>query len=366
MKARKVAGIRLINYIQSGINWKDHKDVILDFWITKRCRDYGYTPWQFRNMFRVVELPTEAQGKYEEWFNNFDFQTETDVEWLNFVNGTLNLFYHTSDPRQEDDNMWYIDMMQSEVEARAIVTEQVYHGTPNLNAFWKIETNSKPEEVGGRRNGYIYVNKLTEVTPKDTEGYYWGVIFQCPETVSLAYNDNGVTKRKCICWAANPIHMTLVRIGADGRFKIVPVFAEGKAWKADRWVPEGQVSQSPMSASALNKYVNDKFQSMYGIWDRIDANVKNIREQSTARLNALNVMNDEEVKVGRVIGDLNKFVREGNVSDKRREYNKEIRKNIMKKLRQRDKEAKEAVRDIVKAEKRKEKAEHAKWSARLN
>ena len=28
MKARKIAGIRLINYIQDGITWKSHKDVM--------------------------------------------------------------------------------------------------------------------------------------------------------------------------------------------------------------------------------------------------------------------------------------------------------------------------------------------------
>ena len=171
MKARKIAGIRLINYINDGITWKSHKDIILDFWIMKKCQDYGYTPYQFRNMFRVVELPTEAQEKYQEWFEKYDFQNDTDKAWLDFVNGTLNLFYRTDNPKAEDDDCWYIDMMQSEVEARQIVTEQVYHGSPNLNAFWKISTDSKPEEVGGRRNGYIYVSKLGEVTPKDTDGY---------------------------------------------------------------------------------------------------------------------------------------------------------------------------------------------------
>ena len=30
MKARKIAGIRLINYINDGITWKSHKDIILD------------------------------------------------------------------------------------------------------------------------------------------------------------------------------------------------------------------------------------------------------------------------------------------------------------------------------------------------
>lgn len=352
MKARKIAGVRLVNYINGGINWKDHKDVILDFWIMKKCKDDGYTPYQFRDKFRVVELPTEAQEKYKNWFDKYDFQNESDKEWLDFVNGTLNLFYHTDTPRQEDDECWFIDMMQSEVEARQIVTEQVYHGSPNLNAFWKIETNSKPEEVGGRRNGYIYVSKLGEVKPADTEGYYWGVVFQCPETVSLGFDDNGKNRRKCIAWAANAEHMTLVRIGADGRFTIVPVFVEGKAWKSDRWIPEGSVSKAPMSAQGLLKYITERFQPLYGVWDNIDAKVKNVREQSTARLTALNTMNDEEIKVSKVIGDINKFVREGNVSDERREYNKQVRKAVMKKLRIREKEARKVANDIAKAERR--------------
>ena len=159
-------------------------------------------------------------------FNNYDFQNDTDKDWLEFVNGTLNLFYHTSEPNIEADETWFIDLMQSEVEARDIVTEQVYHGSPNLNAFWKIETNSKPEEVGGRRNGYIYVTKLADLKPADTQGYYWGVLFQCPESVSLAFDDGGTKRRKCICWAADVKHMTLVRVGSDGRLMIVPVFVE--------------------------------------------------------------------------------------------------------------------------------------------
>lgn len=362
MKARKIAGIRLINYINAGIEWKTHKDVILDFWIMKKCQECGYTPYQFRNMFYVVELPTEAQEKYRQWFDSYDFQNDTDKDWLEFVNGTLNLFYHTDNPILEDDACWYIDMMQSEVEARKIVAEQVYHGSPNLNAFWKIATDSKSEEVGGRRNGYIYVSKLGEVKPKDTEGYYWGVVFQCPETVSLGFNDNGTPRRKCIAWAANAEHMTLVRIGADGRFTIMPVSVEGRGWKADRIIPSGNVNKSPMSANALLAYVTKEYPRLYGVWDTIDEKVKGIREQSAARLTALNVMNDEEVKVGRVIGDLNKFVRCGNVSDERREYNKEVRKAVLKKLQIREREAKKIARDVAKAETRKEQRQRSKFN----
>lgn len=361
MKARKIAGLRLVNYLNDGITWKSHKDVILDFWITYRCKDYGYSPNQFDGMQRVVELPTEAQKRYEEWFNQFDFQNEGDPNWINFVNGTLNIFYHTSDPQEEPDGQWYIDMMQSEVEARDIVETQVYHGTPNVNAFWKVDTNSKTEEVGGRRNGYLYVNRLADIEPKNTKGYYWAVAFQCTEVVSLAYDDAGVKKRKYICWAANVSHMTLLQIGADGRFKIIPVFVEGKVWKSDRYIPEGNVTQAVLTPSALNNYLEKNFHQLYGVWDDIDEKVKSVREQSTARLTALNTMNDEEIKVSRVIPDVDEFIKSGNVSPERLEYNKQVRKAIIKKTHERDKEARATVRAIVKAEKRKARDNRAKF-----
>jgi hypothetical protein len=100
---------------------------------------------------------------------------------------------------------------------------------------------------------------------------------------------------------------------------------------------------------------------MYGVWDRIDAVVKTARENTTARINALNTFNDEEVKVAKVIGNVDRFIKEGNVSPQRLEYNKEVRKALLKKIRTREKEEKKQLRDIVKAEKRKEEAKHAKF-----
>lgn len=364
MKAKKLAGIRLINYINAGINWDTHKDIILDFWIMNKCRDDGFNPHDFDKQVRVVELPTVAQKKYAEWFGKYDFQNE-DEDWINFVNGTLNLFYHTSDPKEEPDGIWYIDLMQSELDARTICETQVYHGLPNINTFWKVDTNSKTEEVGGRRNGYMYTMKLTDLQPIDTKEYYWGVVFQCNETVSLAYSDHGVTKRKCINWAANAEHMTLVQVNADGRLKIIPVYVEGKSWKASRMIPEGVVQQSPMSPAGLNSYITSHYDSLYGIWDRIDQSVKTARENTTARINALNVMNDEEVKVSKVIGNVEKFIKEGNVPAKKLEYNKDVRKALMKRIHNREKEQEDEVRAIVKAEKRKEKAKHAKYHVQV-
>jgi hypothetical protein len=77
-------------------------------------------------------------------------------------------------------------------------------------------------------------------------------------------------------------------------------------------------------------------------------------------------LNDEEVKVGRVIGDLDKFVREGNVSDAKREYNKEVRKAVLKKLRIREKEARKVANDVAKAERRKDKRERSKLNMTVN
>ncbi len=93
--------------------------------------------------------------------------------------------------------------------------------------------------------------------------------------------------------------------------------------------------------------------------------MKTARENTTARINALNVMNDEEVKVSKIIGNVEKFIKEGNVPPQRLEYNKEVRKAIMKRIHNREKEAEDEVRAIVKAEKRKEKAKHAKYHVQV-
>jgi hypothetical protein len=353
MKAKKLSGIRLINYITDGLNWKDHKDIILDFWIKNECQKYNYSPKQFINMYLVEQLPNEAQQKYEDWFKEYDFQNERDINWIEFVNGTLNLFYHTKDPQEESVDEWYINMMKSEVEARDIAETQTYHGSPNINAFWKIDTNSKPEEVGGRRNGYMYTLQLKDISANDTRGFYWAIVFQCPETVSLGYDDSGTYKRKCINWAADAKHMTLLRITADGRFKIEPIYVEGKVWKSSRHIPEGNITNQPLTASALFKYLNVNFNSMYGVWDKIDEKVKNLRENTNERKNALNTFNDEEIKVGKLISNIDLFIKEGNVSDARREYNKAVRQAIKNKIRQRDKELKKKIRDVEKEETRK-------------
>ena len=53
----------------------------------------------------------------------------------------------------------------------------------------------------------------------------------------------------------------------------------------------------------------------------------------------------------------------GNVSDEKREYNKEVRKAVLKKLRVREKEARKVARDIAKAERRKDVRDRSKINA---
>lgn len=348
MKSVKIAGIRLVNYLNDGINWKDHKEIILDFWITYKSRDAGYNPIQFRNMFLVEQLPTEVQSEYETWFNEWNFQNEEDKDWIQFVDGTLNIFYHTSTPTIMDEDVWYIDLIQSESQAREIVENQIYHGNPNLNSFWKMDTNTKPEEVGGRRNGYMFTRELKDISPPDTKGFYWAVTYQCPDTVKLYYKDGNDTKSKCINWAADAKYMTLLKITDSGRFKVERTFVKGKAWRDDRYIPQEKTPIQPLTGSGLNKYITQNYMAMYGVWDNIDEMKKEHNEQVNQRKSALNTFNDEEVKVGRVLDDIDTFIVRGNVSNKRRKRNKEMRQAARDKNKLREREIKKKIRQMEK------------------
>jgi len=346
MKAVKIAGVRLINYLNDNINWKDHKDIILDFWIENKCREIGHNPRQFKDMYYVEELPTEIQKQYENWFNDYDFQNGDDDKWITFIDGTLNIFYHTSNPTLMPEETWYCVLMKSEVEAREICETQIFHGNPNILSFWKLDTNTKAEEVGGRRNGYLFSNELGMVEPRDTRGYYWAVIFQCPpDTVKLYYEADGKTKSRCINWAADCKHITLLKVAGSGRFLMQQIFVEGKAWKSDRLVPQENTPKNPMTGKTLLKYIQKNYHSMYGIWDGIDEITKDTREAANQRKNAVNTMNDEEVKIGKVIEDITKFIAKGNVSPERRERNKTIRQAIREKNKLREKEIRKHIRE---------------------
>jgi hypothetical protein len=252
--------------------------------------------------------------------------------------------------------------MKSEVKAREICETQIYHGNPNINSFWKLDTNSKPEEVGGRRNGYIFTNELKDISPKDTKGFYWAVAFQCTETVKLSYRDKDGLKSKCINWAANATHMTLLKITTAGRFLVDRVFVEGKAWRRDRYIPQDDVPTYPLTGAALNKHIVQNFYDMYGVWDEIDAEIKDAKEASNQRKNAINTFNDEEVKVSEVLNNVKDFIMDGNVPAKRRERNKKIRQAIREKNKLREREIKKKIREIEKSKRKKDKRDRTKFN----
>ena len=66
MKSKKLAGIRLFNYLNDGINWKDHKDIILDYWIKNIAPQYNRSPDKLQGFVTVESLPTAVQKEYED------------------------------------------------------------------------------------------------------------------------------------------------------------------------------------------------------------------------------------------------------------------------------------------------------------
>ena len=87
---------------------------------------------------------------------------------------------------------------------------------------------------------------------------------------------------------------------------------------------------------------------MYGIWDEIDAEIKEDREAINQRKNAVNTFNDEEVKISKILDDVKEFVDEGNVSDFRRNRNKMVRQAIRDKNKLREREIKKKIRELEK------------------
>lgn len=367
MKSVKIAGIRLINYLEDNVNWKDHKDIVLDFWIEHKCREHGYAPRMFKNMYYVEELPVNAQDDYEGWFNKFDFQTIDDNDWIKFVDGTLNIFYHTKNPTLLPEDTWYCLLMKSETHAREICETQIFHGNPNINSFWNLDTNTKAEEVGGRRNGYIFSTELAKLEHRDTRNYYWAVAFQCPpDTIKLFYSADDKTKSKCINWAADCVHMTLLKVTGSGRFMVEQIFIEGKAWRPDRMVPQESLPTSPMSGKALDRHFRKNFHAMYGVWDEIDEEIKTEKEASNQRKNAVNTMNDEEVKLRKIISNIKSFIKDGNVSPARRERNKQMRQSVREKNQLREREIKKKLREIEKEQGKKDRRDRNKLNPLLS
>lgn len=360
MKAVKIAGIRLVNYLNDGFNWKDHKDIVLDFWIKFKSSQYGFSPKMFMNIYTTDEMPMQAALAYQKWFESYDFQNDVEKEWLDFVDGTMNILYRTSNPTLMDDRVWYCYLMKSEVKAREIVETQIFHGDPNLNSFWRLETNTKPEEVGGRRNGYMYTKELNQITPSDTKNFYWAIAFTCPETVKLFYRDGNTVDYRCINWAANADHMMLLKVTPTGRFLVQQTFVPGKAWKIDRYIPQGGIPRHPLTGSGLDQWIRSNYYDMFGVWDEWDDATKGVREAINARKNAVNTLNDEEVKLSRIVRDVDKFIAQGNVSEQRREHNKSIREAIREKNKIRDREIRKRLREIQKAKRKQDRRDRSR------
>lgn len=348
LKANKLAGVRLVNYWKSGINFKDHANILLDFWIKFKSRDYGFVPVSLKNFYYVEDLPNSAKEAYEEWFNSYDFQNTDDKDYLKFVDGTLNFFYHTESPKEMPEETWFVCLFKSEEKAREIAETQIWHGSPNLNAWTRLETNTKSDEIAGRRNGYIFSTELEFVKPQDTRGFFWAVCFQSRESVKLYYKDGQSEASKIISWAAHQEHSTLLQITSDGRFIVKPVAVEGKGGKIDKNVPAALTPTRTYVGYALGQYLTKNFFEMYGYNDSIDEEIKYIKENTNQRKNAVNTMNDESVKIGKVIPDIEKFIEIGNTTKEDRERNKSLRKNIKEKNKFREKEIKKKVREARK------------------
>lgn len=317
MKSAKVIGIRLVGYLNKGINWKDHKDIVLDYWVQNECQKSGYHPSQFKNKYYTDELEPEQIERYEQWFNSFDFQTD-DRKWAKFVDGTLNLFYHTGNQVELDETEWFIYLTNAEVKAREIVESQIFHGNPDINNFWKLTPSGKYEEVAGRRNGYIFGDRLEEGNKREIKKFEWAIVFQSRGSVKLEYMDKNKPRAKVISWASHCQNMTLLKTTPSGKLSIVPVAVRDEL----RTVPEGKVKTLPMDTVALNNYLTENYQSLYGNYeDRVEEEKGDMIDRN-ARLNATNTMYDEAIPLNKLVKDIPKFVDDGNVSEKEREKRK--------------------------------------------
>ncbi len=362
LKAGKLISIRLVNYHEDGINWKDHKDKVLDFWVQFKSKNDGFNPTSL-SVFKYFEnLPNPAKEAYENWFNSYDFQNEQDKEYLKWIDGKFNFFYHTSSPTIMNDNTWFVYLTKSEEDALDICESQIFHGNPNIDAFWKVDANTKSDEVGGRRNGYIFSSELESITPKETKDYFWAVAFQAKESVKLFYMDSGKQKSKVISWAADAKNCVLLQITSNGRFIVKQTFVKSKGWKKERHIPQDRVPKNAYLGYALTQYFKKNYYEMFGIWEEIDEEIKSIKEGINQRRNAVNTMNDEEVNISKILKSINKFIQEGNVSRERRERNKLIRKNIKKKTQLREREIRKIVRETKKYLKKKRKKQLQKLS----
>lgn len=343
MKAAKLIGLRLVSYIEDGINWKDHKDVILDYWINVEARKQGIPQSKIKNKFYVNELEDDVADIYEKWFKSFDFQNEKHT-WIKFVDGSLNLFYKTKNPTLLGENDWFIYLLNSDQKANDIVENQLFHGNPDINTFWKIAKNGKAEEVSGRRNGYIFSDKLDSINKKVSKYFKWGVVFRAPDSVSLEYLDKTKYKVKCINWASHAKDIFLVKVTPSGKFQIVPSFIETE----NRIIPHGKILTQPMDGRSLNDYINKNYMDLFGIENIKDEGEKIENRGINARQAAINTLRDEEINVSEIFQNVSEFIEDGNVDDETRERNKQRRIEASKKKIEEERSKKRLVKKIEK------------------
>lgn len=343
MKAAKLIGERLVNYITDGVNWKDHKDIVLDYWMNYEARKDNINPRVLKGIYYVDELKEKHRDAYETWFKNFDFQSE-DKRWIKFVDGTLNLFYKTSNPEELHAETWFVWLTNSELKAKEIVENQQFHGNPNINNFWQITQNGKYEEIAGRDNGYIFSDQLTNLSRKTAKNFVGGIIYQSPQSVELEYLDGKKTRKKCINWASHCENITLVKVSASGKLVLVPVVIANE----NRIIPDGKIKITPMDGTQMNNYLKNNYSSLFGEYNRDQELEKQENTGINARKNAINTMYDEEIEINKVVDNINEFVKDGNVDEETRLKNKERREEINKKKSERKRSIKRATRELDK------------------
>ena len=357
MKATKVIGKKLVLYINRGINWRDHRDVILEFWTSGPCRKSGFNPAQFKGVFYASDLQPNELLEYKKWFNEYDFNNQ-EKDWLDFMDGVLNIFYKTKALGICPDNTWFIDFVDSDVAVVEICKKQKYFGKPNINALWKMGTTELYRSNANIKNGYMFTQRLSDVETRDIIGKKQAIIFQAPKSVMIEYFDGKEKKRKCVNWAGEAINMTRLKIYPDGRVLIVPIQFDGSIVKMSRMVPDGdKVPTIPMSIGSLRAHIKKHEFDMYGRDNQIDEENREARIEVNKRLNAVTTLSDEDIHLDEApkIDNVKKFIVYGNVSDERREYNRLIRKK-RKEINQRVKsETKRRLREMLKNEKKKEK-----------
>lgn len=277
-----------------------------------------------RNVFYVDDMPVEMTEVYKKWFddtkikNNFQMD---DADWIRFVDGTLNIFYKTGDYKIDDDGAWYVILLNSSEKALKVAEEQMFHGNPNLNTFWKIASNGKYDEIGGRRNGYVFSDRLRTVPKSELKRFRFALVFQCPETVSIQYLDRGQNRVKYINWAGNVENIVMCQLDLAGRFRIIPVALKSEP----RVIPSDRVPMNAMHVSDLSAMLDDNYAEWFHVEQVKEEREKTERTSTNARKNALSVMWDEQIPINLVITNVDEFINNGNVSQVIREENKKIR-----------------------------------------